>query len=74
LSFLNAINNKFPNLIKTDSLISEINHQLLVFKKAKTIKSETPRSSKKIKHVVEKGDTLLKISKKMIRVKFLAQK
>ncbi len=64
LSFFNAINNKFPNLIKTDSLISEINHQLLVFKKAKTIKSETPRSSKKIKHVVEKGDTLLKISKK----------
>ena len=64
LSFFNALNNKHPNLLNTDSLILEINHQFLSFKKTKTIETEKQNVSKKIKHVVEKGDTILKISKK----------
>ncbi len=64
LSFFNAINNKFPNSIKTESLISEINNQFLSFKKNKTIEIDKSKLPKKRKYIVKKGDTMLKISNK----------
>jgi len=62
LAFFNAFNSKYPNSIKTNLLISEIDNLMLSFKKGerkiKTVKI------KQIEHKVKKGDTITNLAKK----------